>query len=217
MPFGFNSGQNGLFYGSEPPTFTKDMGVNLLINRAVSRAKEEHANGVRETSKNNGPGIRKYKFGNSNNFNWCSFFANWSYGLKGNLFDLSNEDIGRSQKVRKAAQREGFFRERGSGYVPQKGDLIIWSKNDYEGHIGVVSEVHPDGSFVTIEGNIGNKVSERHFSSESAANRSMQGQRLAGFVDMHSYIKHRTYGDSELNLATNGTDENQPRNIDILG
>lgn len=57
------------------------------------------------------------------------------------------------------------------------GDVVIWKQNG-RSHTGIVTQVHGDGTFSTIEGNTSNKVAQRH------GNR-LNSSQLTGFVRAH--------------------------------
>lgn len=57
------------------------------------------------------------------------------------------------------------------------GDVVIWKQNG-RSHTGIVTQVHGDGTFSTIEGNTSDKVAQRH------GNR-LNSSQLTGFVRAH--------------------------------
>ena len=60
----------------------------------------------------------------------------------------------------------------------------MWSKSASTGHVGIVSEVYSDGSFDVIEGNSGNSVKKRHYSSKHSV-----GGGFDGFVQMDKWLQ----------------------------
>jgi CHAP domain len=71
---------------------------------------------------------------------------------------------------------------------PTVGSIVIWkNKNNSNGHTGIVAEVKPDGSFITIEGNTdadtglnreGNGVFQK-----LRSNRGYGDMQLLGFIE----------------------------------
>ena len=168
--------------------------VQARIQKAVTVATAEYSKGVKETRENDSTQIRVYKYGMKNNWNWCSYFANYCYGKgQGNnrtLFGIDKDKVGRSQTVKKQAQAQGYFSNANSGYIPKVGDLAIWSnkKNSYEGHIGIVTKVYSDGSYEVTEGNKDDKVSVIKYNSQKASDTDTKTNRFAGFVRMEDYL-----------------------------
>lgn len=164
------------------------------IAKAVDVARQEYKKGGVETSTNDSSQIRKYKFGEKNEYDWCSFFANYCYtvgqGKTTNLFGLENKEAGASQLIKCKAKQEGYFTEANTGYIPKVGDLAIWtSKKDKKfGHIGIVSKVYDDGSYDVIEGNKDDKISEIHYKSQAPKDANLKTKYFAGFVRMEDYL-----------------------------
>lgn len=99
---------------------------------------------------------------------WCAIFVSWCARQAGidvqRLPSFASCTAGRSQ-----FRRMGVWKERSSGYVPQRGDLILF---DWDGdtslaeHVGIVTGA--DKSYVyTVEGNSGNAVREKRYSRNS--------------------------------------------------
>lgn len=164
------------------------------IAGAVGVATAEYKKGVHETSKNDSARIKDYKYGMRNDWNWCSYFANYCYGLgqndKRTLFGIAPDKVGRSQDVKKAAQKGGYFSDANKGYTPTVGDLAIWTSktNAAEGHIGIVTKVYPNGSYDVTEGNKDDKVSVIHYNSQRAKDADTERNKFAGFVRMTDYL-----------------------------
>ena len=174
-------------------TTSKSKSVNMSKQSAasaISRAKSQI--GIAEaTGNNDGAKIVEYRFGQRGNIPWCSSFANWCYnpdhsGM--NIFGLSDKDVKSSQKVLRAAKKYDCLYS-----APKVGDAIIWTTNGdaSHGHVGLVSEVRSDGSFVTIQGNSNNKVERISYSSLSSAktriNSEGKSQTLQGFARIPKY------------------------------
>lgn len=68
-----------------------------------------------------------------------------------------------------------------SQYIAQNvkpGDIMI-EKRGGKSHTGIVTKVHSDGSFETVEGNTSNKVGKRKYSANSST--------LSGFISLDKY------------------------------
>lgn len=61
------------------------------------------------------------------------------------------------------------------------GDVVIWKGGYFSSHTGIVSKVYPDGTYDTIEGNFGNKVSDNHGNGRTG---KYQMARTTGFVSI---------------------------------
>ena len=168
--------------------------AQIRIQNAVSVANKEVARGVREVNENDSTRIRDYKFGEVNNWDWCSFFTNYCYGIgqgdNRTLFGIAQDKVGRSQTVKRQAQAHGYFSNANSGYTPKVGDLAIWSHktNPDLGHIGIVTKVYSDGSYDVTEGNRDDKISVVHYNSQRASDADLKTKRFSGFVRMEDYL-----------------------------
>ena len=164
------------------------------IQNAIACAEAEYKKGVKETSKNDSKDIRKYKFGEKNDWDWCAYFANYCYGIgqndKRTLFGIDNGKVGRSQLIKEKALEFGYFEKANSGYTPKEGDLAIWTSksNSCQGHIGIVSKVYEDGSYDVIEGNRYEKISKIHYNSQKHKDADLKTKYFAGFVRMEDYL-----------------------------
>lgn len=192
---------------------------NPRCNRAVKLAEKEwNPNKIYETAgKNRGPDIVRYRYGEDNDFAWCATFFNYIYNpnhIAGqNVLGMSDKDVKSTQKILKRAKEVGCFADAKSGYKPQVGDAILWrsDSDNMKGHIGIVTEVREDGSFVTIQGNNNDKVEKIEYSSVQDAMRRISSsgasQTLQGFVQMSKY-------NSEHSLAQNEIEDSSVMNPD---
>lgn len=141
--------------------------------------------GVRENgSSNDSAEIRKYKNGSADGNPWCASFSSWLYGAGQN--SNNSETFGytaSSQEIKRKAIGAGCYASKNSNYIPQKGDLAMWTKSASTGHVGIVSKVYPDGSFDTIEGNSRDAVTKHHYSSKHSV-----GGGFDGFVQMNKWL-----------------------------
>ena len=156
--------------------------VSLTTNRAqnaVELAKSQI--GVRENgSSNDSIDVRKYKNGARNSNAWCGSFVSWCYGSGQNSNNSDTFGFDEStQSIKNKAIRAGHYASVKSDYVPQVGDVAVWSYSSSTGHVGIVSKVYADGSFETIEGNCGNKV--------QSVRRTRNTENLNGFVKMNEW------------------------------
>jgi hypothetical protein len=126
-------------------------------NKVIDIALKEHAAGVYETSKNQGPGIEKYwtatnyTDGYKNREPWCAAFICWILKESGLFTEIERP---------KTAAAFGFenWADNLSSKVKivrkptlvTKGDIVIFSFS----HIAIAtSDSDKDGDFTTVEGN----------------------------------------------------------------
>jgi len=141
--------------------------------------------GARENgSSNDGEFMRLVKHGAKNNLPWCAYTVCYALELAG-LAGKTTGYTGSSQEIKRKAQNAGCYAGKNSGYTPQRGDLAMWTNaGGATGHVGMVSQVYPDGSFDVIEGNSGNALRKRHYSSVNSA-----GASFNGFVQMNKWTQ----------------------------
>jgi|GEM_PF-6843057 len=90
---------------------------------------------------------------------WCGGFANYILGstmpgvYKGENFNLAIN-------YKNYGEKFGAFHKNGDGYQPEKGDVILFSREGGSGHVGIVTGRDAAGHITYIAGNDGNKVSE---------------------------------------------------------
>lgn len=78
------------------------------------------------------------------------------------------------------------------GQIPMIGAIVVWAVGtDGSGHCGVVVEVNPDGTFVTVEGNTSDKAkgSQNNGDGEYIRERNMKSSpkwRLLGFIYLYN-------------------------------
>lgn len=175
----------------EPQTnpFNFPKNSNQLTERcklAVTLARLECEYGVTEhLGTNDGLIIREYKNSNKgNNLPWCAYFISYIYGKGQDNNNLDTFGVDPStQNIRRKAEREGFYARKNTGYTPKMGDLAMWKTSENTGHVGIVVEVYPDGSFDVIEGNSkNNKVELIHYKSQNQVSPAFHG-----FVKMNEW------------------------------
>ncbi len=154
------------------------------IDKALELAESQI--GVRENGgSNDSAEIRKYKNGSVDGNPWCASFSSWLYGAgQGSSNSKTFGYTASSQEIKRKATSAGCYASKNSNYVPQKGDLAMWSKSASSGHVGIVSKVYADGSFDVIEGNSGNAVKKHHYSSKHSV-----GGGFDGFVQMDKWLQ----------------------------
>jgi hypothetical protein len=76
------------------------------------------------------------------------------------------------------------------GSIPMSGALVVWKrykdgKATWQGHVGIVSKVNPDGSFYSIEGNTNSAGSREGDSVQEKLRKPVKtdnGLNILGFV-----------------------------------
>lgn len=100
---------------------------------------------------------------------WCAIFVSWcarqaGIGLQ-QLPSFASCTAGRNQ-----FRRMGIWKARSSGYVPRRGDLILFdwdAEPSLAEHVGIVTGADT-GYVYTVEGNSGNRVREKRYSRNSS-------------------------------------------------
>ncbi len=99
---------------------------------------------------------------------WCAIFVSWCARQAG--IDLQRlPSFASCTAGRSTFRRMGIWQERSSGYVPQRGDLLLfdWDADPaWAEHVGIVTGVD-EGYVYTVEGNSGNAVREKRYSRNS--------------------------------------------------
>lgn len=107
-------------------------------------------NFVRETSPNDGAWVSLFQrhTGNQPGDSWCMSFVCW-------LLDIAYK--GKSPLAKTAACRTALAECASKGWIvekPQRDDLFFYvHKDGIAHHVGIVSEVKPDGTVIGIAGN----------------------------------------------------------------
>lgn len=158
--------------------------TSSIAERAVQVAERELSKGVKETSKDDSIDIRRYKKGAANSKPWCASFVSYLYGDGQNL--SNNNTFGytaSSQEIKRKANDANCFAGKNSGYIPQKGDIAVWTNvNDSStGHVGIVVKADKLG-FWAIEGNSSNRVKKNYYSYASL------GKRFSGWAQMSKWL-----------------------------
>lgn len=187
--------------------------TSARCNRAVQLAEREwDPKKIYETDgENRGTDITRYRYGVDADFAWCATFVNYLYNPNHtngqNILGMSDKDVMSTQKILKRAKELDCFAPANNQYTPKVGDIIVWKSDSdgSKGHVGIVTEVREDGSFITIQGNNNNKVEKIEYDSVSDAmtriSNSGVSQTLQGFVKMSEY-------NNSHNLAEARTSEN---------
>jgi hypothetical protein len=85
-------------------------------------------------------------------FRWCAAYQAW-VAAHGGISDIMPTGLANVPGWR------DYFKERGRLFSkPMVGDLVIFIFSATERHIGFVETVASDGSFMSIEGNVGSRV-----------------------------------------------------------
>lgn len=131
--------------------------------------------GVREEplGSNDGPRLRLYREHavrnglplDAGSGPWCAYAASWAAWMAWHHLGDGAPDVPHSWRASVAelvsdARKVGAWHPAGDGYVPQAGDLAIFSRGHAnpllggEGHVGRVERLEGD-VLVTIDGNVG--------------------------------------------------------------
>lgn len=127
---------------------------SLALRKALTQV------GIKESpaGSNRGARVEEYQKADSLpgvGYSWCASFVNWCYAAVGRPLN----ELNRSASVGELlglARRKGWVRS-----TPRVGDLVCYdwdsldgpNHGDWPDHIGIVKEVHSDGSFIAVEGN----------------------------------------------------------------
>lgn len=100
---------------------------------------------------------------------WCTTFALWCFNKTGEalgvkLYSNVTPSGGNCNSMISWYSNKGWYKKRGSGYTPKRGDLVFfdWSGNGSAQHVGIVKGVS-GGTVYTIEGNCSGKVKEKTY------------------------------------------------------
>ncbi len=100
---------------------------------------------------------------------WCAIFVSWCARQAGidlqRLPSFASCTAGRSR-----FRQMGIWKERSSGYVPRRGDLILFdwdADTSMAEHVGIVTGANKSYVY-TVEGNSGNTVREKRYSRNSS-------------------------------------------------
>lgn len=156
-----------------------------ICMKAVLLAEYECQRDIKEVTKNDSVRIAQYKMGVHNSAPWCGSFVSWLYGEgQGSSNDKTFGYNASTQEIKRKAEAAGCYATKNSGYTPRVGDLAMWSKTQWTGHVGIVTKVYKDGSFDVVEGNSNNnKVEKIHYKSQNDV-----GSSFNGFVKMNEWM-----------------------------
>lgn len=138
-------------------------------------------------------------FLNGDDTPWCACFVSWvtghvNYNGK-NLSDLIGHEGTGVEGFIKDLSTKGMFHRKGENYAPRPGDFVILDDGNWSGdinenreeymldHIGIVKEIEPDGTIVTIEGNADNQVKIRKYNQEGNGSGEL---RIAAYIGWQS-------------------------------
>lgn len=137
-----------------------------------------------------GPNTCKYtEYFGMNGSEWCDIFVCWCADQLGYLRKYIPCEFA-CRNTATAYEAQGLYHERGSGYVPKPGDLIIFNTTrGPRNHIGIVTSVSgsDSGTMVinTVEGNAGNPcVSVITASYPEDKQLSTGGYRINGYCEV---------------------------------
>ena len=100
---------------------------------------------------------------------WCSYFTSWVAAQAGVPVGHQGQGLGWVPDVASWGKETGRFVP-ATGGAPAVGDLVIFDRNGdgVDDHIGVVTNLRPDGGFETVEGNSSDRVSQRSYGAGQA-------------------------------------------------
>jgi hypothetical protein len=125
--------------------------------RIVAIAESQLGQAEQPPGSNESPAIATYRSATAGavpGAPWCAYFASWVAREAGEPIGSLGQGAGAVGDVWSWAQSTGRAIANGPGVVPQPGDLIVFGDE----HVGIVSDVLPNGDIQTIEGNYENKV-----------------------------------------------------------
>lgn len=136
-------------------------------------------------------GDKYWKLYFDHNVDWCACFVSWC--AKQN--NIPTDVVTRSPRVDdfyNTAVSKGNFKKVDSGYVPKKGDIIVWKrfKKGDRSHVGIV-ESYKDGKVTTIEGNINHKKSTKSEVSRVTYDVDENYGGCTGFISVNYKKKNR--------------------------
>ena len=113
---------------------------------------------------------------------WCGGFTNFIMdNVDERLFD--QRDFVSARSFEREAREHNAFQEKGNGYTPQVGDVVVFTRGG-GGHVGIVTSV--EGGRVTyVSGNDQNAVRERSFSIDNPPS------NLLGYADIETLAENK--------------------------
>lgn len=110
--------------------------------------------------------VAETRYGGGDGVAWCVYFATWVYHQAG-LTAIP-------RRIANTKEMWDWFRNNqvaftvadveNSKYQPQAGDLVFWDRGGDSGHTGIVESYNSSNKSATsIDGNLGNRVSQNNF------------------------------------------------------
>ncbi len=115
--------------------------------------------GVREATRNN-DGLPAQRYANGRAEPWCADFVSWSFRQAGNPLPGNQQAIASCRAMQNELKKSGDYF--GKSQPPAAGDVVFFGSPPR--HVGIVSRVE-NGKVHTIEGNSGDRVAERSYST----------------------------------------------------
>lgn len=150
------------------PSISGDVG-SRIIEAARSQI------GVKETSKNQGPGIEKYwtavsySSGYRDRAPWCAAFVCWCIKQSGILSEDERPKTAVAYDLEAWGRSKSYVQTRGNPRFVKRGDIVTFRSFS---HVAIaVSDSDANGRFQSIDGNSGDQV--------KISNRSVAGVRCA--------------------------------------
>jgi hypothetical protein len=129
-----------------------------------------------------------HKAGQKDGEAWCAYFAEAVFC---EACPDRNSEFRKIFSASAVKTYENFQAEKfNCGSIPMTGALVVWKrykdgKATWQGHVGIVSKVNPDGSFYSIEGNTNSAGSREGDSVQEKLRKPVKtdnGLNILGFV-----------------------------------
>ncbi len=143
---------------------------SALFQRIVQIAEHEAQLGL-----SSGPAAARYGF--PTGAGWCSYFASWVWRQAGVNIPVFPNCTG----FHDWAVARGLWLP--ASATPQPGDAVLYGTPNDCVHVGIVVQVKPDGSWVSVEGNYAGKVSIVAHPPHSAGPGNTEPAPIAGFAE----------------------------------
>lgn len=181
---GGGGGSYGTRSASGEARFSSEPEINAIVdgigNKGSLNAVVDLANalaGQHETG-NNGGAIVRAVMGYEGD-PWCGGTVRFVFEKAGVTGLYDQGDYTSAKSYMREGKEHGAFRSKGSGYVPQPGDVVVFDRGGDKGHVGIVTSVE-NGTVTYVAGNDGDAVSVRSYSLNSPP------AKLIGVTDTHA-------------------------------
>lgn len=142
----------------------------------IATASREVGKGERFKN-NDGPDVKRYRGAKGGKGAWCAAFVSY-------CIEVASKKLGIPVPLKRSHGARQLFRWALNGtrplQKPEKGMLVFWNRGvagSWKGHIGIVCDVKPNGTFWAIEGNRG-----RYPAKVDIFRHQLGEDRLVGFA-----------------------------------